>query len=167
MTLPALYTLADEYLADLDALSDLDMPPEVLNDTLEGMRGDLETKATNVAMFVRNLESMAEQIKEAERTMALRRKAMEQRSEHIREYLLSNMERTGISKIESPWFAITIKRNPASVVIDAAGQVPERFYVYPPAPEPYPDKKALAAALKAGEEITGCHLEQKPRVDIR
>ena len=124
MTLPALYTIADQYLQDVANLQDLELDPQTVADTLEGLQGDLETKATNVAMFVRNLESLVDQIKQAEATTATRRKAIEQRAEHVREYLLSKMQRTGISKIESPWFKIAIRNNPPSVVVDHPSRIP-------------------------------------------
>jgi hypothetical protein len=37
----------------------------------------------------------------------------------------------------------------------------------PPAPEPYPDKKAIAELLKAGKEVNGAHLDQAERLEIK
>lgn len=167
MKLPALYSIADQYLADIDALADLDMPPEVVQDTLEGLQGDMEAKALSVAAFIRNLESSATQIKAAETAMSNRRKALEHRADQIREYLLYNMERTGISKIEAPWFVIALKKNPPTVVIDDASLIPLHYMLQPPAPPPSPDKKEIAAAIKFGEIVPGAHLETKMRVDIK
>jgi uncharacterized secreted protein with C-terminal beta-propeller domain len=163
----SLYVLAGEYLAVANKLSDSDLPAEVINDTLEGLSGDLETKATNVAMFIRNLETTAEQIKLAEKTMAERRKAIENKAESIRRYLKDNMQRTGISKIECPYFALAIKKNPPSVVIDDVEAIPAEFMVTPAPPPPAPDKKAIAEKLKNGEEVPGCRLEQGERLEIK
>lgn len=166
-TLPALYTLADEYLQDVAKLQDLDLDPQTIADTLEGLSGDLETKATNVAMFVRNLESLVDQIKQAEATMAARRKAIEQRAEHVREYLLSNMQRTGISKIESPWFKIALRNNPPSVVVDDPSLIPARYMRQAEAPPPAPDKKEIKAAIEFGENVPGARLVTKQSVTIK
>lgn len=165
--LPALYQLADEYLVAAQTLADLDMDPQTVADTLEGLAGDLEVKATNVAAFARNLEASAKQIKEAEEQMAARRKSIERRAEHLREYLKANMERTGITKIECPWFALSIKKNPPAVVIDAASQIPAEFMRTPEPPPAAPDKKAIAEAIKAGKEVPGAHMEAGTRLDIR
>jgi hypothetical protein len=165
--LPSLYIIADEYRRAADELADLDLPPEVVADTLEGMSGDLEAKSTNVAMFVRNLEAMAEQIKIAETEMAKRRKAIEARAERVRDYILSSMRLAGISKIECPYFKLAIRSNPPSVVIDDAGAVPCDLYVYPEAPPPYPDKKAIKAAIESGQEVRGAHLEHSQRLEIK
>lgn len=163
----ALYQIADQYLDDLAKLSDLDLPPEAVADTLEGLQGALEVKATNVAMYARNLEAAAEQIKAAEVAMAARRKAIESRADHLRTYLRDNMMRTGISKIECPYFKLSLKKNPAAVVIDDEGKIPRELYIYPEAPPPYPDKKAIKAAIEAGQHLDGAHLEQAMRLEIK
>jgi hypothetical protein len=165
--LPALYTIADCYLADVAKLQDLDLDPQTLADTLESLTGELEVKATNVAMFVRNLESLADQIKQAEATMSARRKAIEHRADAVREYLLANMQRTGITKIESPYFRISIKQNPASVVITDETQIPSKYLRQPPIPAPVADKKEIKAALEFGENIKGCELQRTVRLEIK
>jgi len=160
-----LYQLSDDYLAAFEQLKQLDMPPEVVNDTLESMRGDIQVKATNVAMFVRNLESMADAIKDAEKQMAARRKAIEHRAEAIREYLLFNMQRTGISEINCPYFAIKRKLNPPKVVLH--GTVPDEFLRHPEPPPPEADKKAIAEYIKAGNAPDWAELKQDERIDIK
>jgi len=64
----ALYQLAIEFRETADKLADLDLPPEVVADTLESIGGDLELKAQNVALFTRNLEATAAAIKQAKST---------------------------------------------------------------------------------------------------
>lgn len=163
----ALYQLADLYLQDLQKLADLDLDEQTVADTLEGLSGELEVKATNVAAFARNLEASAEAIKAAEDQMAKRRKAIERRAESLKAYLKANMERTGILKIESPQFALAIKKNPPAVHVEAPELVPAKFMKTPPPPPPVLDKKAVADALKAGEDVPGCRLEQGTRLEIK
>lgn len=163
----SLYELAQEYREAATKLADLDLPAEVVADTLEGMGGAIEAKAQSVAAFVRNLEASAEAIKQAEVQMAIRRKAIEARAAHIRNYLLSNLLATGIHKIDCALFSIAVKDNPVSVVVDAESQIPEQFMRVPDPPPPAPDKKAIAAALKAGEDVPGCHLAKTQRLDIK
>lgn len=162
-----MYQIADAYLQDLRRLEELDLDEQTVADTLEGLSGELEVKATNVAAFCRNLEASADAIKQAETQMAARRKAIENRASRIREYLKANMERTGITEIASPHFKLAIRKNPPSVVIDAESQIPESFMVAPEPPKPYPDKKLIAKAIKEGAEVPGAHLEQGTRLDIK
>jgi hypothetical protein len=53
----SLYQLSGDYLQALDFLTDpeLNLPIETVNDTLEGLLGELEDKAVNVAKFIRNI----------------------------------------------------------------------------------------------------------------
>lgn len=163
----SLYKLADEYLAAAYKLADMDLEEQTVKDTLESLSGALEVKATNVAMFVRNLESLAEQIKAAEEQMAARRKAVQNRADRVREYLKMQMERTQITKIECPYFKIALRQNPAAVVIDDASIIPQEYWRVPPPPPPMPDTKAIAEALKTQMAVPGAHLERGTRVEIK
>lgn len=161
-----LYQLATEYRALSDRLHDLDLPDDVIADTLEAEAGDIEVKATNVAKVFRNLEAMAKQIKEAEQQMAERRKALEKRSERLKAYLHNNMERAGISKIDSPWFCISLKKNPAAVVIDDESSIPADYLREIPATF-QPDKALIKQAISDGFDVPGCHLAQGTRLEIK
>lgn len=163
-----LYELAGEYREAATALANTELDEQTIADTLEGLAGSLEVKATNVAYFVRNLEATAEQIKAAEGQMADRRKAMENRAARIRDYLKTNMEIAGITEISCPHFRLAIRKNPPSVVIDAESQIPADYMTVPVAPPPAPDKKLIAQALKDGFAVAGAHLEtSRTRLEIK
>jgi hypothetical protein len=166
MTSLALYELASEFRAVADQLADMDLPPEVVADTLEAIAQPLEQKCTNVAAFARNLEAAADQIKAAEAEMARRRKAIEARAASLREYLLSNMQRCGIQKIESPWFRIAVRANPESVVIDDESAIPVDYQREIPARHE-PDKAAMKSAMRDGFVIPGAHLARTQRIEIK
>jgi len=163
----ALYELAHAYKDTAEKLADLDLPPEVIEDTLESMSGDLEVKATNTAMLVKNLEASAAAIKEAEAQMAARRKALENRAARIRDYLLANMMVAGFQKIECPYFKLTVRDNPPAVEVYEPGMVPAEFMRQPEPPPPSLDKAAVKEAIKAGREVPGCKLTVAKRLDIK
>lgn len=163
----SLYEISAQYQQAFLRLADSELDDETINDTLEAMDGEVEVKARNVAYFIRNIEATADAIKSAEKAMADRRKAFDNRVARLKEYLKQNMEACGMTKIECPEFSLTIKRNPPSVIIDDAGRIPSELYVYPDQPAPYPDKTAIKERLNAGEVIEGCHLESGTRLDIK
>ena len=154
----ALYTIADQYLIDLQKLQDLEIDEQTFADTLEGLSGELELKATNIAMFVKNLEASAEAIKAAEKTMADRRKAIENKADRIRQYLLDNMLRTNITKIESPHFVLSIRKNPPAVDVVNLQMIPSQYFDVPEPPSPTLNKNRLKEDLKLGIEIDGARL---------
>lgn len=165
--LPSLYQLSNEYQQAATTLATLDIDEQTLADTLEGMAGNLEVKAQNVAMVARNLEALAMAIKQAEKGMADRRKAIEARADKVRQYIQDCMERAGISKIECPYFALAIRENPPTVIIDDASQLPNEYLRVPPLPEPEPDKKAILAAIKDGKAVPGAHVERRKKLEIK
>lgn len=167
MTNLALYQIADQYLQDMQMLQERDLDDQTFADTLESLSGDLEVKATNVAMFIRNLEASADAIKAAEKQMADRRKAIEAKTERMKEYLLENMVRTGITKIECPYFKIAVRDNPDSLVVDPDAVVPSEYFNQPPLPDPVLDKVRLKKDLQLGVVVDGCKLERKKRIEIK
>lgn len=161
-----LYALADEYRALLELAADPDADPESFGAALEALGGELEQKAIAVAQVARNLEGFHAQIMDAIKAMALRADRAKQRAESIRSYLKDQMERTGISKIESPYFSVSIRKNPPRLIVSDDSDIPAEYMrVIPERREP--DKVSIARALKAGTEINGCRLESTTRLEIR
>lgn len=162
----SLYDIASAYRADAAALADLDLPREVVIDTLDGMSGDLEVKAQNVVMYARNLQATAIAIKEAEEAMAKRRKALESRASHLLDYVQGCMETAGVLSIECPQFRIAIQRKPPAVDVYEPGLIPAHYMRAPEPPPPSPNKTQIAAALKAGHDVPGARLVQGTRLAI-
>ena len=163
----ALYVIAQDYRAAAEALSDLDLDAQTVADTLDSLSGEFEEKAVAVAQFSRNLEATAAQIKDAETAMATRRKALENRADSLKRYLLGAMQTTGIGKIECPYFRLSVRDNPPAVDVFDAAQVPAEFMATPPPPPPVPDKAAIKSAIKAGQDVPGCRLTQSQRLEIK
>lgn len=162
-----LYVLAAQYREAAEKLAELDLPPEVVADTLESLSGEIEAKAPMVAMMARNLEATASAIKEAEAEMAARRKAIENRAASIRRYLMENLQACGITKMECPQFSIRIASNPPSVDVFDEGQIPAQFMKQPEPPPPSPDKTAIKSALNSGVDVPGCRLVRGQRIEIK
>ena len=160
-----LYEYTEQYRRALIALHDMDLDDDVINDTLQGLQGDIEKKGKNIAMFIRNIEADVKAIKEAEKMMGKRRNALETRIKWTKNYLLTNMQIAGISTISCPYFAVTLKKNPPSVTIVEESAIPEKYTTI--LEMKHIDKKAIADDLKKGNVVEGAALTQELRVDIR
>lgn len=167
MTDLTLYNIADQYLVDLQKLQDMEIDEQTFADTLESLSGELEIKATNVAMFVRNLEASAEAIKAAEKQMAERRKAIEAKADRIRQYLLDNMTRTGITKIDCPYFVLSVRKNPPAVEVLNQDMIPNEYFDIPEPPAPTLNKNRLKEDLKAGVIVEGAKLTAGQSLSIK
>jgi len=167
MSTLSLFAIAGEYRQQLDQLEQLGLDEATFNNTLESISGDIEEKSINVAMFVRNLEASADAIEMQVQAMNERAAAIRKKADHVRDYLRANMEHAKLQKIESPFFVLSIRKNPPSVIIDDEKQIPPSFLTTPEPPQPRLDKTKVKDALKAGQVVPGAHLEQKTRLEIR
>jgi len=162
-----LYELTGERLALQNKLESMNFDEETINDTLEANSTELEAKIEGYGWIIRNMESFTDAMKAEEVRMAERRKAHEKSVTNIKAWLLQNMQLCGITKIECPAFAITVKNNPPSVVIDDEALIPESYKKLPEPPPLVANKTMIGTALKSGLDVPGCHLEQKQRVEIK
>lgn len=162
----ALYLIATEYRNAAEQLANLDLDPQTVADTLEGMSGELEVKAQAVGAMVRSIEADAAAIKQWAADAQERAKAVQARADSLREYLRSNLEACGIQKIEGPGIVIGWRKSSA-VVIDEPGLIPSEYMRTPEPPPPAPDKKAIGEALKAGTAVPGAHVETRKNLQIK
>jgi hypothetical protein len=170
MGLPSLYKLASQHhqLEAIGTDEDLDEAAlEAIRNTLEGLEGEIEIKAQSVAAHCLNLEAYAKAAKEASKQLAQRAQRIERRADALREYMRSQLEALGLTKIDGPEFTVAIRKNPASVLIAPEADLGDEWMVFPEAPPPTPDKRKIGEALKAGKSIPGCSLSQTTRLDIR
>jgi hypothetical protein len=161
----SLYEISNDYLMACNDLMDRedDFSPEVIADTLEGMKGDLQVKCTNVAAYYKNMQKECSAMRKYEKNMQDRRKALESKAENLKKYLESSMIKCGISKIESPEFTLSIRKKPKSVFIDDASLIPECYTRISVSP----DKVKIKEALNMGNNIPGVHLESSEGLVIK
>jgi len=166
MTTLTLYEIANEHRAMVEALMSTQDDAAAIADTIEAESYPLEVKAQNVAYAIRNMEATAEAIKAAEAQMAERRKAIENRAKRVKEYLQSCMEIAGMTKIECPHFALSIKSNPASVEVLDEKQIPQDYMREVPASFVI-DKTLIKRAIADGFEVPGAKMTQGKRLEIK
>lgn len=149
-----------EITADFEAMEELlleaggEVTPEV-EALLAEMEANLEGKADGYAALIREWEADAAKWKEEEQRCAGHRKARENAAANLKVRLCEAMVRLGRDKLFTDRFKIGVQRSAGSVEV-----------LVDPAllPEPYrrvipetvtADKKALADALRAGEDLGG------------
>jgi hypothetical protein len=170
MSAVTLYELTAQYQQLAEELAGLDLDAQTVADTIEasGITDALAVKAQAIEHIARAAELHAPVIDaEIARLQAL--KARRQKiAEGLRDYLKRNMEAAGIERIDCPLFRLSIRKNPAAVDVFDEKQVPLTLWSAPAPkpPEPKPDKKAIAARIKAGEDVPGARLVQATRLHV-
>ena len=145
-------------------VQNMDLDPEVMQDTLDSIEDAIESKAENIAKLIRNLESDVSAYKEEEDRLKTKRQATENKVKWLKTYLEDNMKMTGKTKFKSGMFNFSIQKNPASVNITDEKAIPEEFLIQQP---PKVDKTSLKEILKRGIEVPGAELKQTEGLRIR
>ena len=134
---------------------------------LDALRMEREAKLENVACWVKNLSAEADAIREEENRLIKRRKAAETKAANLKAWLLTSMTREDgtTDKLKTGRVMVSVKRNPPSTVVDDEALLP---WAYRTVKEIVAqDKAAIKAAILAGEEVPGAHLEYGRSVVIK
>ena len=145
-----LYELTEQY----KQLANLDVEPELLADTIEGIEGEIEIKAENLLSVVSNFGSDIDALDNEIKRLTARKKTIVSRQDWLREYLRSNMEVSGIDKITCPLFTITLRKATQAVQVYDISLLSEDYIKTTVSP----DKVAIKNALKSGIGIPGAEL---------
>ena len=163
MSKSTLYDIANEFEKSLDNL--LDHDDSDLIKEIESIEGEFKLKSANVAKYIRNLEHLAQGIKEIESTQKHRRNSLEKKITKLKDYLRINFEKTNTERIENDDIVIAIYKNPEKVHIIDEEKIPEEFFQVKETKLLNKDK--LKESLKNGEDIPGCELIQEKRISIK
>lgn len=164
-----LYEISTQYLATAQQLAELDIDEQTLSDTLEAEAWPVEEKVRAVSAVILNLQAEADMVKVAADRIAKRAKALQSRAEALHDYLLGNMQRTGITEIKAldgTFKAKLYRERDASVVIDSENLIPADYMREIPA-RCEPDKVLIKKAINDGYEVPGAHIVKKDRLEIK
>jgi hypothetical protein len=162
----ALFELAEEFRALADKLNDSDLDAQTIADTLDGASCDFEEKITSIAKYKKNIEAEADAIKAARNPMEEREKALRKKAESLAEYMKQNMEKAGVLKVPSPWFVVSVAKNPASVIIDDESMIPADYKRDIPATFQI-DKSLVKNAIADGYAVPGAHISHGTSLRIK
>jgi Siphovirus Gp157 len=167
-----------ENVADVESIADLidaldrrdELTPELaeqlqhaLIKAIAGTKAKVDRCASVLCTF-----EMAEASARAEAARLTKRAdRFERQREHLEANVLAVLSASQLDKLEGETSTLSRRKNPPKVVIDCEAAVPFEFMAFPeqpPPPPPVPDRKLIAAALKAKRAVGGCRLEQGVRL---
>lgn len=150
-----LYELTGAWLEVYEMAGEVD--PEVIDDTLESIEGEIEDKAEGYGKIITQLNADADALADEIKRLQAKKKAAENAVDRMKRRLQESMDALGTKTIQTRLFRFRIQKNPEHVVIDHPEAVPQKFLI---AQDPKVDKAAIKDAIKAGALITWAHLEQ-------
>lgn len=130
---------------------------------LEALQMERDSKIENIALWIKNLDAEAEALKAEKQAFADRQRRAEKKAESLRRYLTNAMdgEKFSTNRVAISW------RRSESVALDPNRSIFDVDTHYLKIGDPVLDKAAIKAALKAGQEIDGVHLETKNSIQIK
>lgn len=152
---------ADEELIDLETGEVI-----TVEEAMARLEMAREEKIENAALAVKNLTAQAAAIKAEEERLSKRRKTLEAKAEGFKGYLVAALTREdGTSeKFTTARAAVTVKMNPARVVISDEKLLPEVFFRE--IIDRRPDRAQIKEVLSRGIEVPGAALERGRSVMI-
>lgn len=168
----AMYEIADLYRSALEEFAENDessteVPDSVWLETIDALEGDIVAKGRGVTAYILELSARVEMVRSHIKLMQKKAKSLEAKEEWLRNYLKTNMEKSGITKIEAVdgTFSASLGKPVASVAVDDLELLPEEFVRVKI--EKSADKIALKKALESGFQTSAAHLEFNPRLTIK
>ena len=152
-----LYEITDQH-KELEKLAENDdgTLAEALVDTFEAIEGEFNDKAISLITVVKNMDGDVIALDTEIKRLQARKQTINNNQNGLKEYLRTNMEATGISKISCPLFTITLGKGRDIVQIDNEDKIPTDYLRIETSVAPM--KKEILADLKAGKSIEGVSL---------
>ena len=140
---------------------------EITNtEALDALEMARDEKIENIACYIKDLTADAKAIREEEKVLAERRRAMENKAERLTGYLsvVLQGEKFSTARCQIGW------RKSSKVIVDdsfsdwAASNGRDDLLIYA---EPKPCLTAIKEAIKAGDEILGAYIADSRSIQIK
>ena len=126
---------------------------------LEKLQADKQEKIENIGKYIINLGAEAKALEEQEKKFAKRKQSAKKKAEYLKGLLSLSLDGQAYKSTE---IQISFRKS-ESLLIDDIGLIGDDYITY----EPNVNKTALKAAIKAGEDIKGCHIETKNNIQVK
>ena len=163
-----LYELTGQYQMLLALMEDPDTDPQIIENSLEAISGEIEVKADGYARVMAELEARKAAVKAEKDRLAALESSLGKNIDRMKESLKTSMIATGKTKFKTDLFSFSVVKNPPKVVIDDPDLIPKYYLIQV---DPKIDTAAIKDLLKNGDpnhELDGAaHLEQGESLRIR
>lgn len=155
-----MYDLTADYKTVLEMATNPEIDPQAITDTLESIAAEIEVKAENTAIILKEIEAEAAKIKVEEQRLKDRRTSLENNAKNIKQRLFDAMKTTGKEKFKTTLFSFSIAKNggkiPVIVDVDTA-DLPDDLVTI----TEKPNLDAIAAFLEQNPESTLAHFGER------
>jgi len=150
--------ISQRYNAVMALADDDSVPQEDINNALLTLEDELQEKGENCIKYLDSVQDKIDAAKANKKKLDAYIKTLENRKKRVEKACIYALDTLQVKSIMTGWGEMKIKKNPPSVIIDDLTQIPTQYQRQKIQVDI--DKVAIKAAIKAGEEVPGAHLEQ-------
>jgi len=122
-----LYNITNKFVELMDKAQDGELTEEEYNQLGEELALELQKKSSGIIGYTQNEEAFIEAIDMQIKRLQDLKKAKQNRLDKFKGYVKDNMDRLGITKIETELGILSIAKNPMSVEIENESEVPKEY----------------------------------------
>lgn len=152
-----IYELKENWKQVADMLYEEEVDEQCVLDTLEAIEGEIEDKADNYAMIIKNLLASAEAKEIEAKRMAEKANAEKNRAKLLKQNLYEIMKETGKTKFKTDLFSFSIQKNGGLAplwVDEDITKIPDEYL------KKEPDNTKIRELLKT-KEVKWAKLEER------
>lgn len=123
----SLYNITNKFVELMDKAECGELTEEEYNELGQELAIQLQQKGSNIIGYTKNIELTVNAMKEEEKRIAENRKSLESKLDKFKQYVKENMERLGITKMDTELGILSVTKNPISVEITNENEVPNEF----------------------------------------
>ncbi|WP_345831017.1 siphovirus Gp157 family protein [Erwinia sp. HDF1-3R] len=148
-----LYEIANSYVK----LTESDMTPEMIADTLEGIEGEFSDKICQLLAICKNESVYVDALRNEAKSLTERAATAENRITSIKTYIAQTLQHAGLKKITAGLHQVSVRAPTKSVDITDAGALPPNLVEYETTIKP--DKLGIKKLLDAGQDVPGAKIK--------
>lgn len=123
----SLYKITDKFIGLMNRAEAGELTEEEYNQLGEELAIELQNKGTNIVGYALNEESLIDAIDIQIKRLQEFKKLKQNNLDRFKEYVKDNMERLGITKMDTELGILSIAKNPMSVEIVNEDEIPKEF----------------------------------------
>lgn len=122
-----LYNITNKFVDLMNKAEEGELTEEEYNQLGEELALELQQKGSGIIGFTQNEESLITAIDTQIKRLQELKKLKQNKLDKFKQYVKDNMERLGITKMDTELGTLSIAKNPMSVEIESEAEIPEQF----------------------------------------
>lgn len=122
-----LYKITNKFAELMDMAENGELTEKQYNELGEQLALELQQKGSGIIGYTQNEEALIDAVDMQIKRLQEFKKSKQTKLEKFKQYVKDNMERLGITKMDTELGTLSISKNPMSVEIENEEEIPEEF----------------------------------------